>query len=116
MADQKRDNYEVLGVDKTADENAIKSAYRKLAKKYHPDMNPGDKNAEAKFKEVCGHSIKDEIMSVRLARAKRLLSDTDLPISIICERCGYSDERSLRYLFAKETGQSPADWRAREVL
>ena len=51
MADQKRDYYEVLGVDKTADENAIKSAYRKLAKKYHPDMNPGDKNAEAKFKE-----------------------------------------------------------------
>ena len=51
MADQKRDYYEVLGVDKTADDNAIKSAYRKLAKKYHPDMNPGDKDAEAKFKE-----------------------------------------------------------------
>ena len=78
-------------------------------------MGMRPRSAEAKFKEVCGHSIKDEIMSVRLARAKRLLSDTDLPISIICERCGYTDERSLRYLFAKETGQSPADWRAREV-
>ena len=52
MADQKRDYYEVLGVDKTADDAAIKSAYRKLAKKYHPDMNPGDKEAEAKFKEA----------------------------------------------------------------
>lgn len=52
MADTKRDYYEVLGVDKTADDAAIKSAYRKLAKKYHPDMNPGDKEAEAKFKEA----------------------------------------------------------------
>ncbi len=51
MAD-KRDYYEVLGVDKNADESAIKSAYRKLAKQYHPDVNPGDKTAEAKFKEV----------------------------------------------------------------
>ena len=51
MAD-KRDYYEVLGVDKGADANAIKKAYRSLAKKYHPDMNPGDKEAEAKFKEV----------------------------------------------------------------
>ena len=52
MAESKRDYYEVLGVEKTADDSAIKSAYRKLAKKYHPDMNPGDKNAEAKFKEA----------------------------------------------------------------
>lgn len=52
MADTKRDYYEVLGVEKTADDAAIKSAYRKLAKKYHPDMNPGDKEAEAKFKEA----------------------------------------------------------------
>ncbi|MBO7176135.1 MAG: molecular chaperone DnaJ [Clostridia bacterium] len=51
MAD-KRDYYEVLGVEKSADANAIKKAYRTLAKKYHPDMNPGDKEAEAKFKEV----------------------------------------------------------------
>ncbi|MBE6599455.1 MAG: molecular chaperone DnaJ, partial [Ruminococcaceae bacterium] len=51
MAD-KRDYYEVLGVDKSADEGSIKKAYRQLAKKYHPDMNPGDAEAEAKFKEV----------------------------------------------------------------
>lgn len=52
MAEQKRDYYEVLGVDKNADEAAIKKAYRVLAKKYHPDMNPGDKEAEVKFKEA----------------------------------------------------------------
>lgn len=51
MAD-KRDYYEVLGVDKNADDATIKKAYRVLAKKYHPDTNPGDKEAEAKFKEA----------------------------------------------------------------
>lgn len=52
MAEQKRDYYEVLGVDKNADDAAIKKAYRQLAKKYHPDMNPGDQEAEKKFKEA----------------------------------------------------------------
>ena len=51
MAD-KRDYYEVLGVSRDADDATIKKAYRKLAKKYHPDINPGDKEAEAKFKEA----------------------------------------------------------------
>lgn len=52
MAEQKRDYYEVLGVDRNADDAAIKKAYRVLAKKYHPDMNPGDAEAEKKFKEA----------------------------------------------------------------
>ena len=47
----KRDYYEVLGVDKSADQDAIKKAYRKLAVKYHPDRNPGDKEAEARRKD-----------------------------------------------------------------
>lgn len=52
MAESKRDCYEVLGVDRGADDATIKKAYRKLAKQYHPDMNPGDKEAEKKFKEA----------------------------------------------------------------
>jgi len=52
MAVQFRDYYDVLGVARTATEDQIKSAYRKLARKYHPDVNPGDKSAEEKFKEI----------------------------------------------------------------
>ena len=47
-----RDYYEILGIDRNADAEAIKSAYRKLAKKYHPDLHPGDTDAEKHFKEV----------------------------------------------------------------
>ena len=52
MAENKRDYYEVLGIGKGASDDEIKKAYRQLAKKYHPDANPGDKEAEAKFKEA----------------------------------------------------------------
>ena len=63
MAENKRDYYEVLGVDKSAGADDIKKAYRKLAMKYHPDRNPGDKEAEERFKEA--------------AEAYEVLSDDD---------------------------------------
>ena len=67
MAEQKRDYYEVLGVAKTASDDELKKAYRKLAKQYHPDMNPGDKGAEAKFKEI---NEAYEVLSDKDKRAK----------------------------------------------
>ena len=52
MPQSRRDYYEVLGIGRDANEADIKKAYRKLAKQYHPDVNPGDKDAEAKIKEI----------------------------------------------------------------
>ena len=78
MAD-KRDYYEVLGVDKSADDATLKKAYRKLAKKYHPDVNPGDKEAEAKFKEATeAYTILSDPEAIYLAAA----AEADVPIMV----------------------------------
>ena len=66
---EKRDYYEVLGVSRNADDAQIKKAYRKLAKKYHPDTNAGDADAEQKFKEVT------EAYTVLSDKEKRKLYD-----------------------------------------
>ena len=78
MAEQKRDYYEVLGIEKNADDAAIKKAYRVLAKKYHPDMNPGDVEAEKKFKEA--------------SEAYAVLSVSLLPLSIRRSGCRSSPD------------------------
>lgn len=63
----KRDYYEILGVNKNASDDEIKKAYRKLAVKYHPDKNPGDKIAEEKFKEA---SEAHEVLSDKQKRTR----------------------------------------------
>ena len=69
---EKRDYYEVLGVSKNASEDEIKRAYKKLARKYHPDMNPGDKEAEEKFKETL---IKKPVMTSSALRVWTLTTE-----------------------------------------
>ena len=72
---EKRDYYEVLGIGKNATDAEIKSAYRKLAKKYHPDLNPGDKTAEEKFSD--GATRKEWVMAMIRTSAANINYDLD---------------------------------------
>ena len=69
------------------------------------------RTAENRFRETTGRSIRDEIIAVRIAKAKKLLADPYIAVNSIYAQCGYRDERSLRWVFTKATGMSPAAWR-----
>ena len=89
----KRDYYELLGLAKGADPSAIKKAYRKLAKKYHPDTNPGDKEAEKKFKEITEaynilsdpekKKLYDQLDSMEVALVEPDLTEPDLAAMVL---------------------------------
>jgi molecular chaperone DnaJ len=91
----KRDCYEVLGIDKNADEATIKKAYRKLAKKYHPDMNKGNPNAEKIFQEVT------EAYEVLEDPKKRKLYDEYGPISL---EAGFDPEKMKQAQYGNPFG------------
>jgi len=93
-----RDLYAVLGVPKTASTDEIRKAYRRLAKKYHPDMNPGNKQAEEKFKEItAAHEILND-------SKKRKLYDEFGPDAL---RTGFNEKTAEAYRQWKERGGRP---------
>ena len=76
------------------------------------EMGVGRRSGELRFKMTTGHTINDEILAVRLKKAKALLADVNVPLERIHAECGYRDGRSLRYLFKRGTGMGLRDWRA----
>lgn len=75
------------------------------------EMGLTARTAENRFLAVTGHSIRDEIISVRVEKAKKLLTNLNISVNSIYTHCGYRNERSLRWVFTKATGLSPAAWR-----
>ena len=98
MAEAKRDYYEVLGVSRDADEATLKKAYRQVAKKYHPDMNPGDAEAERKFKEASeAYAILSEMKGMNIRKSVRITfeeavfgceKELDVVLKDPCPKCG----------------------------
>ena len=80
------------------------------------EMGLSARTAENRFRDAVGHSIRDEIISVRISRAKQLLSNPNVAVNSIYAYCGYRNERSLRSVFTKATGLSPSAWRAHSAM
>ena len=80
------------------------------------EMGVGRRSGELRFKATTGHSINEEIIAVRLEKAKELLSDGRIPLDRIHTECGYGDGRSLRYMFRRATGMGLRDWRAKHLF
>ena len=79
------------------------------------EMGVPIRTAENRFRAVAGHSIRDEIVSVRIEKAKEILANAKIAVNSVYAYCGYKDERSLRYAFTKATGLSPFAWRQRHA-
>lgn len=78
-------------------------------------LNVSRRLVEMRFREICGHSLLDEIQNARLERVERLLMETDMPLTEICTRCGYGTDVQLRRLFKRRQGCSMRDYRNRLI-
>src|SRR5258708_26978364 len=107
-----RNPYEVLGVKKDASEDQIRSAYRKLAKRYHPDLNPGNKEAEARFKEISGANdiLSDKDKRARFDRGEIDASGAERPERAYSRYRGFAEgEPGEKYEYHSAEGMAPED-------
>jgi DnaJ-class molecular chaperone len=107
-----RNPYEVLGVKATASEDEIRTAYRKLAKRYHPDLNPGNKEAEARFKEISAayDIISDKEKRARFDRGEIDASGAERPERAYSRYQGFAEDApGGKYEFHSAEGMAPED-------
>ena len=101
-----RDYYDILGLSKSASESEIKSSYRKLAMKYHPDRNPGDKKAEDKFKEISeSYEILKDPQKKVLIMGNHGVMVTGNSVADTFNRLYYFERAAKTYIKALQTGQ-----------
>src|SRR5579883_1261627 len=107
-----RNPYEVLGVKREASETEIRDAYRKLAKRYHPDLNPGNKEAEARFKELSAANdlLSDKDKRARFDRGEIDASGAERPEHAYARYRGFAEGApGERYQYHAAEGMSPED-------